>query len=177
MLFVREWNNMQYVSNAAFLMSVYSNHLSKAGQGLRCPNGVVEIDDLVREAKAQVDYMLGSNPLGISYLVGYGPKYPTKVHHRGASIVSYKRSKGFIGCMQGYYNWYAQPDPNPNIIIGALVGGPDSKDRFKDDRKNYMQTEACTYNTAPLVGMLAKLHELSNTRHIQEVSNSTSFST
>ncbi|KAG6486338.1 endoglucanase 11-like isoform X1 [Zingiber officinale] len=168
MLFVREWNNMQYVANAAFLLSVYSDHLSKAGQQLHCPNGIVTIDDLRGEAKAQVDYLLGSNPLGISYLVGYGPKYPTKVHHRGASIVSYKRSKGFIGCMQGYYNWYARPDPNPNIIIGALVGGPDSKDRFKDDRMNYMQTEACTYNTAPLVGVFAKLDQ-----HIQEVSNST----
>lgn len=73
---------------------------------------------------------------------------------------SYRESKGFIGCTQGYDNWYGKRDPNPHTLVGALVGGPDSEDGFEDDRGNYVQTEACTYNSAPLVGVFARLHEL-----------------
>ena len=65
-------------------------------------------------AKSQIDYILGTNPMKTSYLVGYGPKYPTRVHHRGASIASDKEYKGFIGCTQGYDYWYGRSEPNSN---------------------------------------------------------------
>lgn len=116
--------------------------------------------EILSFAKSQVDYILGSNPLNMSYLVGYGSNYPQRVHHRGASVVSYRENKAFIGCTQGYDNWYGRVEPNPNVLVGALVGGPDSHDNFLDQRDNYMQTEACTYNTAPLVGVFAKFSEL-----------------
>ncbi|KAF2284893.1 hypothetical protein GH714_032063 [Hevea brasiliensis] len=51
-------------------------------------------------------------------------------------------------------------EQNPNVLVGALVGGPDCQDNFSDQRGNYVQTEACTYNTAPLVGVFAKLLEM-----------------
>ncbi|WOL06654.1 endoglucanase 7-like [Canna indica] len=162
MLFVRQWNNMQYVSTAAFLLMVYSDRLEESGAGLRCPGGGVERRELVALAKSQADYVLGSNPMRTSYLVGHGRRFPKRVHHRAASVVSYKRSKGFIGCMQGYYDWYGRREANPNVVVGAIVGGPDGLDRFRDQRGNYMQTEACTYNTAPMVGVFAKLHRLSS---------------
>ncbi|KAJ1392486.1 Six-hairpin glycosidase superfamily [Sesbania bispinosa] len=158
LLYIRQWNNMQYVATASFLLTVYSDHLLATGQKLHCPKAVVGPHDLFAFAKSQVDYILGSNPMGISYLVGYGSNFPQRVHHRGASIESYRGNKGFIGCTQGYDNWYGRHEPNPNKLIGALVGGPDSKDQFKDDRRNYIQTEACTYNTAALVGVFARLH-------------------
>lgn len=158
LLYVRQWNNMQYVATAAFLLTVYSDHLLATDQNLRCQKGEVGPNELLSFAKSQVDYILGSNPMGMSYLVGYGPNFPQRVHHRGASIESYRGNKGFIGCTQGYDNWYGRPGPNPNVLTGALVGGPDSKDRFKDERRNYIQTEACTYNTAALVGVFARLH-------------------
>jgi hypothetical protein len=34
LLFIRPWNKLQYVSNAAFLLTVYSNVLSSLGQPL-----------------------------------------------------------------------------------------------------------------------------------------------
>ncbi|WOK93510.1 endoglucanase 7-like isoform X1 [Canna indica] len=176
MLYIRQWNNMQYVSGATFLLSIYADHLKDARYGLQCPDGAAEPDDLMDLVKSQADYILGSNPMHMSYLVGYGPNYPVRVHHRGSSTVSYKKSDSFIGCMQGYYDWYGRRSPNPNVVIGALVGGPDSKDEFRDQRENYIQTEACTYNTAPLVGVLAKLHRLISGPHIQKVSTPSSFS-
>ncbi|CAN1124234.1 Endoglucanase 11 [Linum perenne] len=158
LIYVREWNNMQHVSTAAFLMTYYSDFLLESGQDhLNCHTGPVSHDELLKFAKSQVDYILGSNPMNMSYLVGYGSKYPQRVHHRGASIVSYREEKGFIGCTQGYDDWYGKNESNPNLLVGALVGGPDFEDRFVDKRDNFMQTEACTYNTAPLVSVFAKL--------------------
>ncbi|KAF9666459.1 hypothetical protein SADUNF_Sadunf16G0231500 [Salix dunnii] len=160
LLYVRQWNNMQYVSAAAFLLTTYSDHLQASKQRLRCDHGTLDPSEIFKFAKSQVDYILGYNPMGMSYLVGYGSKYPERVHHRGASIESYKTQKDFIGCTQGYDLGYSRQGPNPNVLAGALVGGPDMKDQFRDERENYMQTEACTYNTATLVGVLAKLHWL-----------------
>ncbi|CAL1407183.1 unnamed protein product [Linum trigynum] len=157
LIYIREWNNMQHVSTAAFLLTFYSDFLRESNQNLNCREGTVRHEELLRFAKSQVDYILGSNPMNMSYMVGYGSNYPQRVHHRGASIVSYRENKGFIGCTQGYDNWYGRQDPNPNLLVGALVGGPDFEDKFVDSRENFMQTEACTYNTAPLVGVFAKL--------------------
>ncbi|GAV72172.1 Glyco_hydro_9 domain-containing protein [Cephalotus follicularis] len=163
LLYIRQWNNMQYVSNAAFLLTIYSDFLQSSNQKINCHHGdTLDHQEILSFALSQADYILGSNPLNMSYLVGYGPKYPTRVHHRGASIVSYRENKGFIGCTQGYDNWYSGSDPNPNVLVGALVGGPDYQDNFMDQRSNYVQTEACTYNTAPLVGVFAKLSQLEN---------------
>ncbi|RDY13117.1 Endoglucanase 11, partial [Mucuna pruriens] len=168
LLYVRQWNNMQYVSTASFLLTVYSNFLQNKNQKLTCHGGIVGHEEILNFATSQVDYILGLNPLNMSYLVGYGSRYPTRVHHRGASIESYRDNKGFIGCTQGYDNWYNTQEPNPNILVGALVGGPDLQDNFEDQRNNYMQTEACTYNTAPLVGVFAKLLQTHNTRLVHD---------
>ncbi|CAI9088385.1 OLC1v1022694C1 [Oldenlandia corymbosa var. corymbosa] len=160
LLYIRQWNNMQYVSTATFLLMAYSDHLHATNQILTCNGSPVTPDEIFSWAKTQVDYILGSNPMGISYMVGHGPRYPQRVHHRGASMESYKNNKGFIGCTQGYDNYYGRKEPNQNVLVGALVGGPDKNDQFRDKRGNYMQTEACTYNVAPLVGVFARLHAL-----------------
>lgn len=168
MLYVRQWNNLQYASSAAFLLTVYSHYLAGAGERLRCPDDDGDSpgaapSELVALARSQADYILGQNPLGLSYMVGYGPRFPVRVHHRGASIVSHKENNRFIGCMQGFDDWFGRGRPNPNVLAGAIVGGPNSRDEFRDDRGNYMQTEACTYNTAPMVAVFARLHRLSST--------------
>ncbi|KAE8691124.1 Ribosomal protein L30 family protein isoform 1 [Hibiscus syriacus] len=151
---------MQYVSNAAFLLTIYSDHLQTLNRRLICDRGELGSEEVRVFAKSQVDYILGENPKATSYLVGYGSRYPQRMHHRGGSIESYGENKGFIRCTQGYDNWFHRKGPNPNVIVGALIGGPNEKDEFSDDRKNFMQTEAYTYNTASLVGVLAKLHGL-----------------
>ncbi|OEL14766.1 Endoglucanase 21 [Dichanthelium oligosanthes] len=165
MLYVRQWNNMQYVTNAAFLHTVYSRYLTAsraaaAGSSpvLRCPDGPVGADELLALARAQADYVLGANPAGVSYMVGYGRRFPRRVHHRAASIVSHRADGRFVGCVQGYDHWFRRAGSNPNVVVGAIVGGPDHRDLFRDRRSNYEQTEACTYNTAPMVGVFAHLH-------------------
>ena len=103
----------------------------------------------------QVDYILGNNPMKMSYMVGFGNKYPTKLHHRGSSIPSMRDHPAKVGCKDG--NYYSSPNPNPNIHVGAIVGGPNSNDGFTDSRSDYDHLEPTTYMNAAFVGSVAAL--------------------
>lgn len=158
LLFRQRWNNLQFVTSASFLMTVYSDYLSShSGRYVRCASGNATPLDLINLAKSQVDYILGDNPRGTSYMVGYGKTYPQRVHHRGSSIVSIKVNSAFVSCRGGYSKWYGRKASDPNLLSGAIVGGPDGYDNFADERDNYEQTEPATYNNAPLIGVLARL--------------------
>ncbi|KAI6669468.1 hypothetical protein NL676_004353 [Syzygium grande] len=157
LMYMHYWNNMQYVSSASFLLAVYSVYLSASKAKVTCPNGQVQPQGLLDFAKSQGDYILGKNPKSISYLVGYGQSYPTHVHHRGASIASISVLQSAVGCVQGFDAWFHRPEGNPNVIYGALVGGPDKNDGFYDDRSNYEQTEPTLSACAPLIGFFSKL--------------------
>ncbi|KAK6125630.1 hypothetical protein DH2020_040628 [Rehmannia glutinosa] len=102
----------------------------------------------------------GNNPMNMSYLVGYGSNYPQYVHHRGASIPTDANT----GCSDGFM-WLNSTNPNPNVAVGALVGGPFLNDTFIDSRNNTQQTEPTTYNSAVLVGLLSGLITTSSLPH------------
>eukprot|EP00249_Psilotum_nudum_P027429 c35080_g1_i1 orf=645-2567(+) len=158
LMYFHSWNNMQYVTSAAFLLSVYSDYLLSAHQQIPCPGGHVDPAEILNLAKSQIDYLLGNNPRATSYMVGFGSNFPQRVHHRGASIVSYKVDSNFVSCRGGYADWYSRSGSDPNVLVGAVVGGPDQDDNYADDRDNYEQSEPATYNNGPLVGVLARLH-------------------
>ncbi|CAL9084395.1 unnamed protein product [Musa textilis] len=158
LLFRQRWNNMQFVTNAAFLLTIYSDYIASAGRNVACAAGTASPAELLLFAKSQVDYILGDNPRGTSYMVGYGKSYPRQVHHRASSIVSIKVDPSFVSCREGYDSWYSRKAQDPNILDGAIVGGPDAYDDFADERDNYEQTEPTTYNNAPMLGVLARLH-------------------
>ncbi|KAJ0432225.1 putative cellulase [Helianthus annuus] len=160
LLYLHEWNNMQYAASAAFLLAVYSDYLSAVKTVLKCPDASVQPQELLVFAKSQADYILGKNPKSMSYMVGYGQNYPIHVHHRGASIASISVLHSVVGCVQGFDAWYHRPEANPNIVYGGLVGGPDKYDNFEDDRSSYEQTEPTLSGTAPLVGLFSKLHSI-----------------
>ncbi|TVU39790.1 hypothetical protein EJB05_13230, partial [Eragrostis curvula] len=42
-------------------------------------------NDLRTFARSRLNYILGDNPKKMSYVVGFGDKYPRRLHHRGAS--------------------------------------------------------------------------------------------
>ncbi|KAI3812332.1 hypothetical protein L1987_17039 [Smallanthus sonchifolius] len=162
LLYLHEWNNMQYAASAAFLLAVYSDYLSAAKSVLKCPDANVQPQELLMFAKSQADYILGKNPKSMSYMVGYGQNYPIHVHHRGASIASISVLHSVVGCVQGFDAWYRRPEANPNVVHGGLVGGPDKNDNFEDDRSSYEQTEPTLSGTAPLVGLFSKLHSINS---------------
>lgn len=113
----------------------------------------------------QVDYILGNNPMKMSYMVGFGSKYPKQLHHRGSSIPSMKIHPAKVGCSDGQSQYFSSPNPNPNVHVGAIVGGPNSNDQFNDARSDYSHAEPTTYMNAAFVGSVAAL--LGETRTLQ----------
>lgn len=103
-----------------------------------------------------MDYLLGKNPQGRSYMVGFGKNPPTQAHHRGASVPKMSPSK-IIDCPMTFVHWLHANAPNPNELTGAILGGPDKNDNFIDKRTNSAMTEPCTYINSLAVGVLAKL--------------------
>ncbi|KAH0463706.1 hypothetical protein IEQ34_008288 [Dendrobium chrysotoxum] len=147
-------SNMQHVTSIAFLLLTYANYLSRTSQYVTCGSIAISPASLRAQAKKQVDYILGDNPSKMSYMVGYGDKFPQRVHHRGSSLPSIVNHSQFIACKEGtiYFN---SSNPNPNPLIGAIVGGPGEDDIYEDDRADFRKSEPTTYINAPLVGLLA----------------------
>uniref|UniRef100_A0A0D9VBK9 Endoglucanase n=1 Tax=Leersia perrieri TaxID=77586 RepID=A0A0D9VBK9_9ORYZ len=159
LLFKEGDSNMQYVTSTAFLLLTYakylaSNALAAGAATVSCGSTTVTPSTLISIAKKQVDYILGANPAGMSYMVGFGSKYPRHVHHRGASMPSVRDHPARIGCDEGF-RYLHSPEQDRNVLVGAVVGGPDAGDAFADSRDNYAQAEPSTYTNAPLVGVLA----------------------
>ncbi|GAB4835047.1 Esterase/lipase/thioesterase, variant 2 [Ancistrocladus abbreviatus] len=154
LLYKESESNLQYVTSTAFLLLTYAKYLRSNGEVASCGSSTVTAENLISLAKRQVDYILGDNPAKISYMVGFGDRYPLHVHHRGSSLPSVHTHPDHIGCNNGFEYLYSR-SPNPNILVGAIVGGPDSRDQYTDDRNNYQQSEPATYINAPFVGAAA----------------------
>ncbi|KAI5082886.1 hypothetical protein GOP47_0002629 [Adiantum capillus-veneris] len=153
LIWVIQWNPIQHAVNSALLALIYSDYLYTSKSTLDCSGESYSPEDLRSFSISQANYLLGKNPAGISYLVGYGSNFPQKIHHRAASIPSDSKK---YGCKDGFV-WLSASDANPHIAEGALVGGPFQNDSFVDSRNNTMQNEPTTYNTAALVGLMAGL--------------------
>ncbi|CAO2832625.1 unnamed protein product [Amaranthus hypochondriacus] len=146
---------LQYVVNSAFLANLFADYMDATGvPGWYCGPYFLRQADLRAFAKSQVEYILGKNPLKMSYIVGFGNKYPKHVHHRAASI-PYKN--GVKYSCKGGFKWRNSKKPNPNTIVGAMVGGPDRFDKFKDNRRLDRYTEPTLAGNAGLVAALISL--------------------
>ncbi|KAK3031000.1 hypothetical protein RJ639_036850 [Escallonia herrerae] len=146
--------NLQYVANAAFLASLFADYLNATGiPGWNCGPSFISLDVLRSFATSQIEYILGANPMNMSYIVGFGTKFPRHVHHRGASIPHDNKK---YTC-KGGWQWGNSRNPNPNTITGAMVGGPDRFDKFQDVRANYSYTEPSMAGNAGLVAALVSL--------------------
>lgn len=147
---------LQYMANAAFLASLYVDYMNATGvPGWNCGPNFITSDTLRSFATSQIDYILGKNPMKMSYVVGFGAKYPKHVHHRGASIPNDHKK---YSCTGGW-KWRDTRNNNPNTINGAMVAGPDRFDQFKDVRANYSYNEPTLAGNAGLVAALVSLTE------------------
>lgn len=156
LLFYMGQLNLQYVTTATLLLTNYARYLSSAGETVNCGGRQVPPAELFAVAQRQTDYILGSNPRGMSYMIGFGEKYPLRVHHRAASMPTMRAHPGKIGCKEGF-DWFNSWNPNPNVAVGAIVGGPDQNDNVNDNRANFAQMEPATYVNAAIVGVLTEL--------------------
>ena len=131
---LREWSaheygSLRHANNAAVIALYYSQHVGEAPplQGNTWWKGGksnAQLKDLyVAAAKRPVDYALGANPYGRSYLVGFGHEPFNHVHHRGA----YGAWAGFEHFIKGKAD---DRNTSRHILYGALVAGPDHNDVF-----------------------------------------------
>ncbi|KAL2939094.1 Endoglucanase 5 [Bienertia sinuspersici] len=137
LVFLMAWSNMQYAASASFLLAIYSDYLATSGSVLIVLMEKFSLKNSLTLLSHRLIIYSVKNPESMSYLIGYGTKYPQKAHHRGSSMPSVSVLSSKLGCVQGFEEWYKKSDPNPNILHGALIGGPDSSDCYTDDRDNY----------------------------------------
>ena len=188
-------SNMQHVTSISFLLLTYAKYLSKSSHTVNCGDISVGPDTLRLQAKKQVltfftlfmerpmvgtlnlrtslmhavfqvDYLLGNNPMKMSYMVGYGDRYPQRIHHRGSSVPSIKDHPQRMACNDGS-PYYDSSGSNPNPLVGAVVGGPGEDDVYEDQRADFRKSEPTTYINAPLVGVLAYFVGNPNPGHIR----------
>jgi endoglucanase len=132
-----EWASLPLVANTSFLAFIYSDWLKTQGS--------VSKAQLYSDfAVSQINYILGQNPAKRSYLIGYGKNYPHNPHHRTAHG-SWLDSMG-------------EPTNNRNLLIGALVGGPDQQENWEDDRTDWVRNEVGVGYNAGFSGALAKMY-------------------
>jgi len=79
---------------------------------------------------------------GRSFVVGVGVNPPTHCHHKASSCPLDPKQV----CDWTAFN---SKEPNPHVLTGALVGGPDADDSYQDIRSDYVRNEvALDYNAA-----------------------------
>jgi endoglucanase len=124
-----EYGSLRHANNAATIALHYSQHVeqSPALEGNNWWKGGRTNEQLKEqyftEAKRQVDYALGANPYGRSYLAGFGKEPFNNVHHRGA----YGSWAGFNHFIPGKPELRTE---SRHVLYGALVAGPDNTDVF-----------------------------------------------
>ncbi|KAK7307875.1 hypothetical protein VNO77_41314 [Canavalia gladiata] len=157
LLYTRDSSNLQYATTSTMVLFIFSKILNRNHiDGIQCGWAHFTPSQIRAFAKTQVDYILGNNPMKMSYMVGFGTKYPKQLHHRGSSIPSINVHPAKVGCKDGSV-YYSSANPNPNTHVGAIVGGPDSNDQFSDARSDYSHTEPTTYMNAAFVGSVSAL--------------------
>jgi len=135
-----EWGSNRHANQAAMIALYYSDfsHLVTSLTGNTWwANGRsrAQLRDLwLKEGQVQVDYALGSNPYGRSYLVGFGNRPFNSPHHRNA----YGAWAGFEHLIIGKPEY--RPETSRNILFGALIGGPDNQDVFTQQRTSTTYT-------------------------------------
>lgn len=134
-------------TDAGFAMlNDYGSARYNTAAGLCAAVYAKETGDLTFEewAKDQMEYILGDNPMGYAYIVGYENSYATHPHHRSSSCSSTQSMD--------------EPDPQTHTLWGALVGGPDSDDYHNDVTKDYIYNEVTDDYNAGICGDLAGLY-------------------
>lgn len=123
LLFKIGGSNLQHATSLLFLLTVYANYMKAANRVVHCgSNVVITPARLVNFAKGQVDYILGNNLLGMSYMVGYGKKFPRRIHHRSSVLPSMNKHPQHIKCHEGT-PYFATKASNQNLLINRCNCG------------------------------------------------------
>jgi endoglucanase len=135
--FLVKWASLALSANTSFVGFIYSDWLKSQGQ-------IEQAQRYFDFGVSQIDYILGKNPAQRSYQIGYGENSPQNPHHRTAH--------------GSWLNNMSDPVETRNLLMGALVGGPDEQDNWSDDRTDWVKNEVGVGYNAAFTGALAKMY-------------------
>ncbi|XP_018568194.1 uncharacterized protein LOC108908596 isoform X2 [Anoplophora glabripennis] len=140
LIFIHKSGTLPHAANIAFLCLIAS-----------------DLPDMPSEkyttfAKEQIDYILGAT--GRSYVVGYGENFTQQPYHSASSCPDKPLACG--------WDEYHSKQPNPQILYGALVSGPDQNDHYEDRREEFLYNEVTVDYNAGFQSALAGLIQISD---------------
>lgn len=106
-----------------------------------------ERTDFGEWAKGQMEYIMGRNPMGYSYIVGYG-------YEQGLPFVQHPHHRAAHGSKTLSM---LDPPEHRHILWGALAGGPDKQDYHQDVTTDFVYNEVAVDYNAAFVGACAGL--------------------
>ncbi len=133
-VYIDSWGCLRYSTACGFITAVATDTLELGDESA-----------YVDFYETQADYVLGDNPLNMSFVVGYDETSPLNAHHRTAH--------------SSWNNSVYEPVDNRHILYGALVGGPTLEGSYEDDRNNYINNEVADDYNAGFTGLMAKMTE------------------
>jgi endoglucanase len=131
---INTWGSARYNTAAQLCAFVY-----------RKVKGDAESIQFTDWAKTQMDYLMGQNPKGYSYIVGFGNPSVSHPHHADA--------QGSLTNSQD------DPPVDRHVLWGGLVGGPDNKDQHNDITTDFVGNEVAIDYNAAMVGALAGFYK------------------
>ncbi|MBN1697244.1 MAG: glycoside hydrolase family 9 protein [Spirochaetales bacterium] len=129
---INTWGSARYNTAAQLCALIYGKHHDRT--------------DFTAWARGQMDYIMGDNPLDLSYIVGYGDTYVRHPHHRAAH--------------GSFTNSMVDPEEHRHTLWGALASGPDKDDKHIDLVSEYAYNEVAIDYNAGFVGALAGLYDI-----------------
>ncbi len=142
--FLSNWGSARYNTAMQLIGLVYDKYTNNGKPG--------EFSDW---AKSQMEYIMGDNPLGRSYIVGYNADSAKFPHHRAASGLTASTDTG----------------EHRYVLFGALVGGPNANDEHNDITDDYYSNEVTIDYNAAFVGACAGLYEFYGTEDMAVTTN------
>lgn len=125
-----EWGSARYNTSLQMNALIYAKYNNDSSEQAK--------------AKAQMDYLLGDNPLNRCYIVGYSSISAKFPHHRAAAGTGDANDSS----------------PHKYVLYGALVGGPNNNDGHVDSTNEYVLNEVAIDYNCTLVGAAAALYEV-----------------
>lgn len=120
--------------------------VGNSGQLLYMAANVTGDENYANIAKQQLDYLLGTNPLGYCYVTGYGTFSPQNPHHRPSQV----KGSAMTGMLVG--------GPNKNLddpYAAAVLSAEGPAMCYVDNVQSYSTNEISIYWNSPLIYLLA----------------------
>ncbi|MBP3890946.1 MAG: glycoside hydrolase family 9 protein [Solobacterium sp.] len=152
----QEANNLMHMADGnAYQASIYeypwasNTDIANHGIILSMAYDVTGNTNYLQVAQEQLNYLLGKNTLGMSYVTGYGHRYPHNIHSR-MSLVSGQEIPGAL---------VGGPDEHRDDKVTAEIGWdvPAAK-VYRDTFESYSTNEIAIIYNSSLVHLLARLY-------------------